>query len=169
MPHILFILAALIHFGILSVGGAENTEQQRNAGEDNMLGILLPAGFEPTRNRSGEVYLLNRMCGESYEGPEFPSATGELVEAFNYENASGADGHLVEEILALLIDEGYRKHFVFDQFLEDYAIILVTVLSPTGKVLYYLLFDYEDIPSSGAMPDTTARTAGGSAVGRHLM
>lgn len=136
------VLAALLHISVLSVGGANAANRQENVGVETMLGVPLPAGFEPTRNRSGEVYLLNRMCGESYEGPEYPSATGELVEAFDYENASGADEELVEEILALLIDEGYRKHYVFDQFLEDYAIMLVTVISPTGKDLYYLLFDY---------------------------
>jgi len=130
MLHILFLVAALLHLGVMSVGEESNTDHPRYAGNENMLGIPLPHGFEPTRDVSDSVYVLQVYCGPSYE-------------RFEFRDAPGAPEEVMDAVLTLLVDAGYKVQFVFDQFLEDRGIVIVTVFSPSGEEGYHLLFDYE--------------------------
>lgn len=146
MPLSLFLLVVILHSGALSSGWASSPVHPRGVDDMNMLGIPLPDGFEPTRDASESVYLLQTMCGASYEGLGFrdrPATPSELVERFDFRDAPGAPEQLMETVTALLLDAGYRVQFVFDQFLEDRGIVIVTVFSPSGEDGYYLLFDYE--------------------------
>ena len=49
----------------------------------------------------------------------------------------------MERVMAQLVQAGYKIQFVFDQFLTDRGIVIVTVFSPAGEEGYHLLFDYE--------------------------
>lgn len=130
MLRILFLVAAFLHLGGVLSGEAGDAEQARDAGSENMLGIPLPDGFEPTRDVSDSVYVLQVYCGPSYE-------------RFHFKDAPGTSKELMERVMAQLVDAGYRIQFVFDQFLEDRGIVIVTVFSPAGEEGYHLLFDYE--------------------------
>lgn len=109
--------------------GASEPELPQAAGVGNMLGIRLPEGFEPTRDVSTQVYVLQPVCALAFE-------------RFDFSQAEGAPEEVMEEVLALLVDAGYRIHFVFDQFIDDYGIVLATVFGPSDDA-YNLLFDYE--------------------------
>src|SRR5690606_3250187 len=103
------ILTALLLFAgfAASAGtavGASDSGLPQAAGVGNMLGIRLPEGFEPTREVSTPVYVLQPICALAFE-------------RFDFSQAEGTPEEVMEEVLALLVDAGYRIHFVFDQFI----------------------------------------------------
>lgn len=130
MLRILFLVVALLHSGVALSGEAGDAEQARDVGSENMLGIPLPDGFEPTRDVSDSVYVLQVYCGPSYE-------------RFHFKDAPGASEELMERVMAQLVHAGYKIQYVFDQFLTDRGIVILTLFSPAGEEGYHLLFDYE--------------------------
>ncbi len=129
MLRILFLIAALLYSAVMSSCQAGNGERLQG-GQENMLGISLPDGFETTREVAEAITVLHVYCGPSYE-------------KFDFKNSPAPPGEVMEAVLARLVDSGYRVQWIFDQFLEYEGIVIVTIFSPTGEEAYYLLFDYD--------------------------